>query len=42
MDPSIQHRYLEGLDDIGITLVHAAAIDAFEVSRPSWMQSKRN
>ena len=40
MDPSIQHRYLEGLDDIGITLVHAAAIDAFEASRPAWMRAR--
>jgi len=40
MDPSIQHRFLEGLDDIGITLVHAASIDAFEESRPAWLRGR--
>ncbi|MDP2292801.1 MAG: 3-isopropylmalate dehydratase small subunit [Actinomycetota bacterium] len=37
MDPQTQHRFLNGLDDIGITLGHAAAIDSFETSRPSWL-----
>ncbi len=37
MDPPTQHRFLEGLDDIGITLGHAAAIDDYEASRPVWM-----
>jgi 3-isopropylmalate/(R)-2-methylmalate dehydratase small subunit len=37
MDAQTQHRYLEGLDDVGITLGHAAAIDTFEASRPSWL-----
>jgi 3-isopropylmalate/(R)-2-methylmalate dehydratase small subunit len=30
-------RLLEGLDDIGVTLRHAAAIDSFEQSRPDWL-----
>lgn len=30
-------RLLEGLDDIGVTLRHAAAIDAFEDARPDWL-----
>ena len=30
IDPSRKHRLLEGLDDIGLTLKHEAAITAFE------------
>jgi 3-isopropylmalate/(R)-2-methylmalate dehydratase small subunit len=30
IDPFRKHRLLEGLDDIGLTLVEAPAIDAFE------------
>ncbi len=37
MDPSVQQRFLQGLDDIGITLGHAAEIDAYEASRASWL-----
>ena len=37
MDPPTQHRFLEGLDDIGITLGHADAIAAHEARRPVWM-----
>jgi 3-isopropylmalate/(R)-2-methylmalate dehydratase small subunit len=37
MDPQTQHRFLNGLDDIGITLSHAADIDTYEQSRPSWL-----
>jgi 3-isopropylmalate/(R)-2-methylmalate dehydratase small subunit len=37
MDPPTQHRFLEGLDDIGITLGHADAIAAHEAHRPVWM-----
>jgi len=28
---------LNGLDDIGLTLNHADAIDAFEQNRPVWL-----
>jgi 3-isopropylmalate/(R)-2-methylmalate dehydratase small subunit len=38
MDPATQHRFLNGLDDIGITLTHAAAIDSYETTRPSWLR----
>ena len=38
MDPATQHRFLEGLDDVGITLGHAAEITAFEADRPAWLQ----
>ena len=37
MDSSTQHRFLNGLDDVGITLTHAADIDAYEANRPAWM-----
>jgi 3-isopropylmalate/(R)-2-methylmalate dehydratase small subunit len=30
------YRFLEGLDDIGITLRHVNEIDAFEATRPTW------
>ena len=37
MDAPTQHRFLNGLDDIGITLTHANQIDEFEKTRPSWL-----
>lgn len=37
LDPMTQHRFLEGLDDIGITLGHADAIAAYEQRRPSFL-----
>ena len=37
MDDHTQHRLLEGLDDIGITLTHADDITAYEQRRPAWM-----
>ena len=36
IDPFTKHCLLNGLDDIGLTLQHAAEIDAFEASRPSF------
>jgi 3-isopropylmalate/(R)-2-methylmalate dehydratase small subunit len=38
MDAPTQHRFLNGLDDIGITLTHADAISAFETKRPSYLK----
>ena len=32
IEPDVKYRLLNGLDDIGITLENAAAIDAFEQS----------
>jgi 3-isopropylmalate/(R)-2-methylmalate dehydratase small subunit len=32
-----RRRLLEGLDDIGLTLAHEAAITDFEARRPAWM-----
>jgi 3-isopropylmalate/(R)-2-methylmalate dehydratase small subunit len=37
LDPFTQHRLLEGLDDIGLTLRHGDDIERYERSRPSWM-----
>ncbi|MEI7506202.1 MAG: 3-isopropylmalate dehydratase small subunit [Actinomycetes bacterium] len=37
MEPQNQHRFLNGLDDIGITLSHADQIANFETSRPTWL-----
>jgi 3-isopropylmalate/(R)-2-methylmalate dehydratase small subunit len=37
LDPFTQHRLLEGLDDIGLTLRFESDIEAFEPSRPSWL-----
>ncbi len=37
MDPSTQNRFLHGLDDVGITLSHASAIDDYESRRPGWL-----
>ena len=37
MDSATRERYLEGLDDIGISLRHADDIAGFEVTRPAWM-----
>jgi 3-isopropylmalate/(R)-2-methylmalate dehydratase small subunit len=39
IDDATQHRFLNGLDDIGITLTHADEIAGFEASRPSWLQA---
>ncbi len=37
LDEATRERFLKGLDDIGLSLKHAAAIDSFEAARPSWM-----
>ena len=37
MDPPTQHRFLHGLDDVGITLTHADEIDAYEATRAAWL-----
>jgi 3-isopropylmalate/(R)-2-methylmalate dehydratase small subunit len=39
MAPQTQHRFLNGLDDIGLTMNHAADIDSFEATRPAWLPS---
>jgi 3-isopropylmalate/(R)-2-methylmalate dehydratase small subunit len=37
LDDSVRHRFLEGLDDIGLTLQEAERIDAYEADRPAWL-----
>jgi 3-isopropylmalate/(R)-2-methylmalate dehydratase small subunit len=37
MDPQTQHRFLNGLDDVGITLTHVDEITSFEQHRPAWL-----
>ena len=39
LDAFTQHRLLEGLDDIGLTLQHADAISAHEGRRSHWLPS---
>jgi 3-isopropylmalate/(R)-2-methylmalate dehydratase small subunit len=37
LDDAVRRRFLEGLDDIGITLEHEPTIAAFEAGRPAWL-----
>jgi 3-isopropylmalate/(R)-2-methylmalate dehydratase small subunit len=37
LDDSVQHRFLEGLDDIALTLRQAGDITAYEATRPAWL-----
>ena len=37
MDATTQQRFLDGLDDIGITLSHADDIADYETQRPIWL-----
>ena len=37
LDDATRERFLEGLDDIGITLRHEADITGFEARRPAWL-----
>ncbi|NDG66445.1 MAG: 3-isopropylmalate dehydratase small subunit [Actinobacteria bacterium] len=37
MDAPTQNRFLNGLDDIGITMTHESEITSFEAKRPAWL-----
>ena len=37
LDDATRERFLEGLDDVGITLRSVAAIDTYETTRPAWL-----
>jgi 3-isopropylmalate/(R)-2-methylmalate dehydratase small subunit len=37
LDDATRERFLEGLDDVAITLKQAAAIGAYEAKRPDWL-----
>lgn len=39
LDASTQMRFLQGLDDISLTMHHQESIVAYEASRPAWMFS---
>ena len=39
LSDSVQHRFLNGLDDIGLTLQNGSAIDDFEKARPAFKPS---
>jgi len=39
LDDGTRERFLEGLDDIGITLRHASEIATYERRRPAWLPS---
>ena len=38
MDDATQHRFLNGLDDIALTMTHVDEITNFETNRPAWMR----
>lgn len=40
LDDATRERFLEGLDDIGLSLRHADAIDSFESARPGWLPAQ--
>ena len=40
MDSETQQRFINGLDDISITLADADAITKFEASRPAWLATR--
>jgi 3-isopropylmalate/(R)-2-methylmalate dehydratase small subunit len=37
LDDFTQHRFLNGLDDVGLTLQHDGDIVGYETNRPAWM-----
>ena len=41
MNSDTQNRFLNGLDDIAISLKHSDAITTFEKSRPTWFAAKK-
>jgi 3-isopropylmalate/(R)-2-methylmalate dehydratase small subunit len=39
LDPATQRRFLDGLDDIGLTLAHEPEITAYETHRAAWLNA---
>ena len=37
MDAATQNRFINGLDDIGITMTHESEITSYEAKRPAWL-----
>ncbi|MCP4959409.1 MAG: 3-isopropylmalate dehydratase small subunit [Actinomycetia bacterium] len=42
LDSSTQERFLQGLDDIDLTLRHSGSIDDFESRRPDWLSGAKS
>jgi len=42
LDDAVRHRFLEGLDDIGLTMQHGDEIATYEMHRPGWLTSDRS
>ncbi len=38
MEAQNQYRFLNGLDDVGITMTHTDDIDSYEADRPAWLR----
>ncbi len=38
MEAQNQYRFLNGLDDVGITMTHTDDIDSYEANRPAWLR----
>ena len=38
MEAQNQYRFLNGLDDVGITMTHTDEIDSYETNRPAWLK----
>ena len=41
LSDAVQHRFLNGLDDIGLTMQNVDSIDAFEGERPAFKPSTK-
>ncbi len=42
LDDAVRHRFLEGLDDIALTLQHDDEIASYETTRPGWLSAARD
>jgi 3-isopropylmalate/(R)-2-methylmalate dehydratase small subunit len=40
LDDAVRHRFLEGLDDIGLTMQRDDDIASYESQRPGWLQTQ--
>ena len=41
LSDAVQHRFLNGLDDIGLTMQNVGSIDEFEAERPAFKPQTR-
>jgi 3-isopropylmalate/(R)-2-methylmalate dehydratase small subunit len=42
LDAAVRQRFLEGLDDIGLTMQHDDDIAAYESRRPGWLETQNS